>query len=114
MSAAPLAGRRLGFVGLGLMGLPMCRNLLAAGADLVVYNRTREKADDFAAENRDRVLVAPSPAEVAAAGADTIVMNLVDTAAVSLAVEGTEPAGLLAGLAAGQIVIDMGDRKHVV
>lgn len=108
MSRTPLAGRRLGFVGLGLMGLPMCRNLLAAGADLVVYNRTREKADDFAAENPGRVLVAPSPAEVAAAGADSIIMNLVDTAAVALAVEGTEPAGVLAGLAPGQLVMDMG------
>lgn len=108
MSAAPLSGRRLGFVGIGLMGLPMCRNLLAAGADLVVYNRTREKAADFAAANPGRVRAAASPAEVAASGADSIIVNLVDTAAVALAVEGTEPAGLLAGLAPGQLVIDMG------
>ena len=108
MSAAPLAGRRLGFVGLGLMGLPMCRNLLAAGADLVVYNRTREKAEDFAAAHPDHVRAAASPAEVAASGADSIIINLVDTAAVALAIEGTEPAGLLAALAPGQLVIDMG------
>ncbi|MHB1060014.1 MAG: NAD(P)-dependent oxidoreductase [Rhodanobacter sp.] len=108
MSAAPLAGRRLGFIGLGLMGLPMCRNLLAAGADLVVYNRTREKAEDFAAAQPGRVRAAASPAEVAASGADTILMNLVDTAAVALAIEGTEPPGLLAGLTRGQLIIDMG------
>ncbi len=34
---------RVGFVGLGIMGDPMCRSLLAAGHDLTVYNRSREK-----------------------------------------------------------------------
>ena len=54
---------RVGFVGLGQMGLPMARNLLKAGFPLVVHNRTRAKADALAAEG---ARVAGSPAEVAA------------------------------------------------
>ncbi|HEY9615331.1 MAG TPA: NAD(P)-dependent oxidoreductase, partial [Microcoleaceae cyanobacterium] len=41
----------VGFIGLGNMGLPMAKNLLAGGYQLKVYNRTREKADSLAAEN---------------------------------------------------------------
>lgn len=33
----------VGFIGLGIMGDPMCRNLIAAGHDVTVYNRSREK-----------------------------------------------------------------------
>jgi 3-hydroxyisobutyrate dehydrogenase len=54
---------RVGFVGLGQMGLPMARNLLKAGFPLVVHNRSRAKADALAAEG---ARVAGSPAEVAA------------------------------------------------
>lgn len=112
MSAAPLTGRAIGFVGIGLMGAPMCRNLLAAGADLVVYNRTREKAEALAGSSPGRVRVAAAPAEVASPGSgaapDTIIVNLVDTAAVERAVTGDEPKGILAGLRPDQLVIDMG------
>ena len=107
-TAGPLAGRSLGFVGLGLMGRPMCRNLLAAGAELVVYNRTAETARGFAAEHPGRVRAVAAPAEVAASGPDTIVVNLVDTVAGAAAIEGPVPAGLLHGLRPGQLVIDMG------
>src|SRR5262245_45916683 len=41
---------RVGYIGLGLMGKPMARNLLMAGFPLVVYNRTRAKTADLAAE----------------------------------------------------------------
>jgi 3-hydroxyisobutyrate dehydrogenase len=54
---------RVGFVGLGQMGLPMARNLLKAGFPLIVHNRSRGKADALAAEGAQ---VATSPAEVAA------------------------------------------------
>ena len=53
---------KLGFVGLGIMGMPMARNLLAAGYDLTVHNRSREKAEKLAAEG---AAVAESPGEVA-------------------------------------------------
>lgn len=108
MTAQPLAGRTLGFVGVGLMGAPMCRNLLAAGADLVAYNRTREKAEAVSAAAPGRVRVAASPAEVAEAVGDAIIVNLVDTAAVDRALRGPDPAGLLERLRPGTLVIDMG------
>ena len=41
---------RIGFVGLGLMGYPMARNIARAGFALTVYNRTRSKAEALAAE----------------------------------------------------------------
>lgn len=40
---------KIGFVGLGNMGLPMARNLLRAGHELTVYNRTRSRAEGLAA-----------------------------------------------------------------
>ena len=39
---------KVGFIGLGSMGLPMATNLLKAGHDLIVYNRTRGRAEDLA------------------------------------------------------------------
>ena len=53
---------KIGFVGLGIMGAPMARNLLDAGYELVVHNRSRAKAEELAGEG---VTVAGSPAEVA-------------------------------------------------
>ena len=53
----------IGFIGLGVMGRPMAANLLAAGADLVVYNRSRQALDELAAQG---AASAGSPAEVAA------------------------------------------------
>ncbi|MEJ2561025.1 MAG: NAD(P)-binding domain-containing protein, partial [Anaerolineae bacterium] len=52
---------KVGFVGLGIMGSAMAQNLQKAGYDLVVYNRTREKADDLVARGAQ---FADSPAEV--------------------------------------------------
>jgi 3-hydroxyisobutyrate dehydrogenase-like beta-hydroxyacid dehydrogenase len=53
---------KVGFVGLGIMGAAMAKNLLRAGHDLVVHNRTREKAEALAALGAE---VADSPGEVA-------------------------------------------------
>ena len=41
---------RVGFIGLGKMGLPMATNFRAAGHDLIVHNRSRAKVDAFVAE----------------------------------------------------------------
>lgn len=41
---------KVGFVGLGIMGMPMARNLMAAGYEIVVYNRSRAKVEELAAE----------------------------------------------------------------
>lgn len=48
----------MGFVGLGIMGTPMARNLVDAGYELVLYNRTRGKAERVAA---GRGATLPSP-----------------------------------------------------
>ncbi|MDQ3702949.1 MAG: NAD(P)-binding domain-containing protein, partial [Chloroflexota bacterium] len=58
----------VGYVGLGLMGKPMARNVLKAGFPLTVYNRTPAKTEDLAAEGAS---VAPSLAELAA-GVDVV------------------------------------------
>jgi 3-hydroxyisobutyrate dehydrogenase-like beta-hydroxyacid dehydrogenase len=55
---------KVGWIGLGNMGQPMARNLLKAGHELVVYNRTRSRADSLQAEGAS---VAVSPAQAAAA-----------------------------------------------
>lgn len=41
---------KVGFVGPGIMGMPMARNLMAAGYELVVYNRSPGKVEELAAE----------------------------------------------------------------
>src|SRR5688500_4725760 len=62
-SPGGVMSERVGFVGLGIMGRPMARNLMEAGRELVLYNRTRSKADDLAREGGAEV--AGSPGEVA-------------------------------------------------
>ena len=66
---------RVAFVGLGIMGGPMARNLREAGFELSVYTRTREKAERFAAEHGARA--AATPAE-AAEGADAFITMVPD------------------------------------
>lgn len=98
----PLQGWRIGFAGLGLMGRPMALNLLAAGAGLWTWNRTRKVADDLA---RPGMTVCDSPAELAER-ADVIVLMVADTAAVEQVLFGE--AGVADGLSAGKLVVDMG------
>lgn len=103
-----LAGRKLGLVGLGLMGRPMGRNLLAAGADLTVFNRTRETAEAFVRANAGARLAA-TPAEVARA-AEIVIVNVSDPPAVAAVLLG--PGGIIEGLGAGKIVVDMGTTAY--
>jgi 2-hydroxy-3-oxopropionate reductase len=53
---------KIGFIGLGIMGKPMARNLLAAGHDLVVSNHNIAAADELAAAG---AVVAATPREIA-------------------------------------------------
>jgi 3-hydroxyisobutyrate dehydrogenase-like beta-hydroxyacid dehydrogenase len=68
----------IGYIGLGLMGTPMARRLLAAGLPLTVWNRSRAKADALAPEGAG---VSDTPAAVARA-ADVVFTCVSDTAAV--------------------------------
>ncbi len=92
---------RVGFIGLGIMGEPMARNLLKQGFPLTVYNRTRQKAEVLRAEGAD---VADSPRELASR-AEIIITIVSDTPDVLSVVLG--PNGLMEGVQAGSIVIDM-------
>ncbi|MDQ2105767.1 NAD(P)-dependent oxidoreductase [Azospirillum isscasi] len=94
-----LKGRRVGFIGLGLMGRPMARNLAKAGASLVIHNRSPGPVEELAGEGMSP---AAGPAE-AAARADAIVLMLSDTVAVEAVA-----AALMDALAPGHLVIDMG------
>lgn len=75
---------KIGFIGLGKMGFGIARNLLRAGHEVAVYNRTREKAE---ALGRDGARVANSAAE-AARQAEAVFTMLSDDRAVSEAVLG--------------------------
>src|SRR5579862_1961636 len=90
---------KIGFAGLGKMGFGMARNLLRAGHELTVYNRSREKAEPLRQEGAH---VADSPA-AAARNADAIVTMLADDRALEDVVFGEN--GILAGLMPGAVHI---------
>jgi 3-hydroxyisobutyrate dehydrogenase len=90
----------LGFIGLGLMGLPMALRLREAGHAVGVWNRSAAKAD---AARRAGASVAASPAEVARS-AEIVFLCLTDSAAVEQVVFGSD--GLAAAPGDGRIVVD--------
>jgi len=99
---------RIGFIGLGVMGKPMARNLMAAGFELVAFSRTRADVDELAG---DRAAAAGSPREVAEQAATTILM-LPDSPQVVDVADGDD--GLLAGAGDGALVVDMSTISPVV
>jgi 3-hydroxyisobutyrate dehydrogenase-like beta-hydroxyacid dehydrogenase len=92
---------KIAFLGLGNMGTPMARNLLRAGNDVTVWNRTLSKAHELRA---DHAKVADSVAD-ATAGADVAITMLADDHAVSSAV--LDAGGILDNLASGAVHISM-------
>src|SRR5690554_6036920 len=92
---------RIAFLGLGTMGLPMARRLLAAGFDTTVWNRTGQRAEQLRAAG---ATVASSAAE-AARDRDLVIVMVSDTADVEQVVFG--PGGAATGLTAGSLIIDM-------
>ncbi len=92
---------RIGFAGLGALGTPMARRC-ATVHEVQVWNRTRERAERFAADMTG-VAVALSPRAVAE-GAEAVITCLPTSADVAALLDG--PDGLLAGLAPGSILID--------
>jgi 2-hydroxy-3-oxopropionate reductase len=99
---------KVGFIGLGIMGGPMAQNLMEAGYELVLYNRTPEKAEEIAG---DGSTVAESPKEVAES-CDLIVLMLPDSPQVEEVVEGED--GVLEGLEEGALIVDMSTISPVV
>jgi 3-hydroxyisobutyrate dehydrogenase-like beta-hydroxyacid dehydrogenase len=99
---AILDGWKIGFIGLGLMGKPMARNLLRAGALLSIYNRSTEVLAELSAEGMQP---AEAACEVAARSDITLIM-VTNTPSVDAVLSGDD--GVLAGTGAGKLVIDMG------
>lgn len=90
----------LGFAGIGLMGLPMCQRLLAAGYPLTVWNRNPAKCEPLVKAGARQVA---TPAELCR-NADVVMLCLADTAVVREVVFG--PAGIAEGAKAGQLLVD--------
>jgi 2-hydroxy-3-oxopropionate reductase len=91
---------KVGYIGLGLMGKSIARNILKAGFPLVVHNRSRAAVDELAAEG---ATPAHSPAEVAAQ-VDVVFTNLPDTPDVEQVTLGKD--GIIAGAHEGLIFVD--------
>lgn len=91
---------KIGYIGLGLMGKSMARNILKAGFPLLVHNRSQAAVDELTSEGAIRV---NSPAEMAAQ-VDVIFTNLPDSPDVELVALG--PDGILAGAHPGLIFVD--------
>ncbi|HYW33418.1 MAG TPA: NAD(P)-dependent oxidoreductase [Gemmatimonas sp.] len=93
---------RVAFIGLGAIGAPMARHLARPDYDLVVWNRTAERAAEFANGQRD-VRIARTPAEAADAR-DVVITCLPVSADVASLLDG--PEGLLGSMKAGATLVD--------
>ncbi|PHS64540.1 MAG: 2-hydroxy-3-oxopropionate reductase [Thalassobium sp.] len=92
--------QRIGFIGMGLMGVPMSLRLLAAGYSLSVWNRNASKTE---AARQAGARVANSVAQLVA-DSDVVMLCVTDTAAVEAIVFGDD--GIAANARSGQILID--------
>jgi 2-hydroxy-3-oxopropionate reductase len=99
----------VGFIGLGIMGRPMAKNLMEAGYELVLHNRSPEKAEELAKEGN--ATAAGSPREAAEA-CDIIITMLPDSPDVEAVVVGE--GGVLEGIRDGALLVDMSTISPVV
>lgn len=91
----------IGFIGLGIMGKPMARNLIEAGYPLVVYNRTASKAAELVELGARQV---ESPKAVGAS-AEVVITMVSDSPEVESVVLGD--SGVIEGIAEDGVVVDM-------
>ena len=96
-----MAQERIGFIGLGIMGKPMCLNLLKAGFTLTIYNRTRQRMQEVIAAGATGADTAAQAAQNSA----IVITMVTDTADVEQVVLGE--TGVLQGLQPGSVLIDM-------
>ena len=92
---------KVAFVGLGTMGAPMAMNLLKAGHEVTVHNRTRDRERPLEAAGAQR---AESP-QAAAATADVVITCVSDTPDVAAVILGD--SGIIHGAKPGTVVVDM-------
>jgi 3-hydroxyisobutyrate dehydrogenase len=95
-----MTDQHIGFIGLGIMGRGMSRNLLDAGFALTVWNRTRQRADEIVAAG---ATWADSPAAVSRT-ADIVIVCVSDTPDVEEVLTGDD--GVIHGATAGTLVVD--------
>jgi 2-hydroxy-3-oxopropionate reductase len=100
---------KVGFIGLGIMGRPMAKNLMEAGYELVLHNRSPEKAEELAKEGN--ATAAESPRQVAQA-CDLVITMLPDSPDVEAVVAGE--GGVLEGIRDGALLVDMSTISPVV
>ena len=96
--------KKIGFIGIGLMGLPMSKNLVKAGYNLTVFNRSKNKAEplkEFGAKISNTL-------KDAVDGSDIVITMLTDDTAVDAVMNNTD---FLENLKSGSIVIDMSSVK---
>lgn len=91
----------LGYIGLGIMGAPMARNLLDAGYPLVVWNRAASKAAPLVEAG---ATIADSPADISRRGAEVIFINVTDTPDVESVLFGG--GGVAEAASPGTVIVD--------
>ncbi len=103
-----MATERVGFIGLGIMGKPMARNLMKAGYSLIVYNRSRGPVDELVSAGAK---AGASPRAVAEDG-DIVITMVPDSPDVQQVVLGRD--GVLEGLRRGSVLVDMSTISPIV
>jgi len=96
--------KKIGFIGIGLMGLPMSKNIAKAGYNLTVFNRSKNKAEplkEFGAKISNTL-------KDAVDGSDIVITMLTDDTAVDAVMNNSD---FLENLKSGSIVIDMSSVK---
>src|SRR5881227_3152746 len=88
---------QIGFIGLGIMGMPMAKHLMEAGHSLVVWSKTKSKAESL------KQKTAANPADLAKQ-CDLIFLIVSDTAGVEETAMG--PGGLIEGIKKDAVVCD--------
>lgn len=91
---------KIGFLGIGLMGLPMVRNLASAGHEVAVWNRSRSKAEAVA----DVAIIVDAPADVAL-DAGVIISMLADGPTTQAVLDG---GGVISAAKVGAVIVNMG------
>lgn len=100
--------KKIGFIGLGIMGKPMVRNLLKAGFSPIVFNRSQSAIDELVSEGA----TAANSAKEVTEKSDVVITMLPDTPDVETVVLGEN--GVLAGAHEGLLLIDMSSISPVV
>jgi len=103
-----MSQNHIGFIGLGIMGKPMARNLLKKGHVLTISNRSRAAVDELSREGAEPMTNAKAVAE----RSDIIITMLPDSPDVELVYRGEQ--GIFAGAKSGSLLIDMSSISPVV